>query len=147
MGSPAPRPAPPLPRTHWTRSRPPSPAADAHSWAQRAFPPYREEMTQMVDWDLAVATAATVTSGGPRVSVTEAADVVNELRRLTDIAERHVAAYTGLSAQVEHPPVLVVDRPDWVRVNIQGLQVVMDPVIEKLQAAQSTQSAQSAKPS
>jgi coenzyme F420 biosynthesis associated uncharacterized protein len=92
-------------------------------------------MTQMVDWDLAVATAATVTSGGPRVSVTEAAEVVLELRRVTDVAEQHVAAYTGLSAQIEHPPVLVVDRQDWVRVNVQGLQVVMDPVIEKLQAA------------
>jgi coenzyme F420 biosynthesis associated uncharacterized protein len=92
-------------------------------------------MTQMVDWDLAVATAATVTSGGPRVSVTEAADVVLELRRLTDVAESHVAAYTGLSAKVDHPPVLVVDRPDWVRVNVEGLQVVMDPVIEKLQSA------------
>ena len=89
----------------------------------------------MVDWDLAVATAATVISGGPRVSVTEAADVVNELRRLTDVAEEHVATYTGLRAQVDHPPVLVVDRPDWVRVNVEGLQVVMDPVIEKLQSA------------
>jgi coenzyme F420 biosynthesis associated uncharacterized protein len=92
-------------------------------------------MTQMVDWDLAVATAATVISGGPRVSVTEAADVVLELRRLTDVAEAHVAAYTGLSAKVDHPPVLVVDRPDWVRVNVEGLQIVMDPVIEKLQSA------------
>ncbi|WP_035847957.1 zinc-dependent metalloprotease [Cryptosporangium arvum] len=92
-------------------------------------------MTQMVDWDLAVSTAATLTGGGPRVSVTEAADVVLELRRLTDVAEQHVANYTGLSARVDHPPVQVVDRTDWVRTNVEGLQVVMDPVIEKLQAA------------
>ncbi|MFB9316538.1 zinc-dependent metalloprotease [Cryptosporangium minutisporangium] len=95
-------------------------------------------MTQMVDWDLAVSTAATLTGGGPRVSVTEAADVVLELRRLTDVAEEHVAAYTGLSAQVDHPPVQVVDRTDWVRSNVEGLQLVMDPVIEKLQAASAS---------
>ncbi|TQS40592.1 zinc-dependent metalloprotease [Cryptosporangium phraense] len=92
-------------------------------------------MTQMVDWDLAVSTAATLTAGGPRVSITDAADVVNELRRLTDVAEQHVAAYTGLSARIDHPPVQVVDRPDWVRSNVEGLQLVMDPVIEKIQAA------------
>jgi coenzyme F420 biosynthesis associated uncharacterized protein len=92
-------------------------------------------MTQMVDWDLAVSTAAAVGRGGPRVSYSEAADVVEQLRRLTDEAEQHVSAYTGLSAQVDHPPVRVVDRPDWVAANISGLRLVMDPVIDKLQEA------------
>jgi coenzyme F420 biosynthesis associated uncharacterized protein len=89
-------------------------------------------MTQMVDWDLAVATAGALVKSGPKVTYAEAADVVSELRRLTDLAERHVQEYTGLSAQVDHPPVRVVDRKDWVAANVTGLQQVMTPLIDQI---------------
>jgi coenzyme F420 biosynthesis associated uncharacterized protein len=89
-------------------------------------------MTQMVDWELAVATAGALVKTGPRVTFAEATDVVTELRELTDAAERHVREYTGLSAQVDHPPVRVVDRKDWVGANIDGLQRVMNPLIDQL---------------
>jgi len=92
----------------------------------------------MVDWDLAVSTAATLGKTGPKVTYDEATDVVGELRRLTDEAERHVQAYTGLAAQVAHPPVRVVDRRDWAAVNVGGLRQVITPVVDRLAAADRT---------
>lgn len=72
-------------------------------------------MAQFVDWDLAAATAGALSKSGPKASLDEATEVVNDLRRLTDEAAGHVIAYTGLQAQVTHPPVRVVDRRDWAR--------------------------------
>jgi coenzyme F420 biosynthesis associated uncharacterized protein len=94
-------------------------------------------MTQIVDWDLAVSTAGALGRSGPSVTYAEAAEVVSELRRLTDLAEEHVTAYTGLTPQVAHPPTRVVDRRDWAAVNVDGLRLVIGPVAEKLGADRS----------
>ncbi|GAA4200145.1 zinc-dependent metalloprotease [Actinocatenispora rupis] len=88
-------------------------------------------MTQFVDWDLAVATAGTISKAGPRVSYDEAAEVVGELRRLTDEAAGHVVRTTGLDSKVSHPPVRVVDRADWASTNLYGLRDVMTPLMER----------------
>jgi coenzyme F420 biosynthesis associated uncharacterized protein len=88
-------------------------------------------MAQFVDWDLAVATAGAVSKAGPRVSYDEAADVVGELRALTDEAAGHVLATTGLASRTTHPPVRVVDRADWAAINIDGLRTVMTPLMEE----------------
>ncbi|MFI1192748.1 zinc-dependent metalloprotease [Micromonospora sp. NPDC020750] len=89
-------------------------------------------MAQFVDWDLAAATAGALSKSGPRVSYAEAAEVVSELRRLTDEAAGHVADYTGLRSQVVHPPVRVVDRRDWAATNIAGLREVITPLVGRL---------------
>ncbi|HEX6970456.1 MAG TPA: zinc-dependent metalloprotease [Micromonosporaceae bacterium] len=89
-------------------------------------------MAQFVDWDLAAATAAAFGKTGPRVSYAEATDVVADLRRLTDEAARHVERFTGLRAQVAHPPVRVVDRRDWAATNIAGLREVTAPLADRL---------------
>jgi coenzyme F420 biosynthesis associated uncharacterized protein len=89
-------------------------------------------MAQLVDWDLAAATARRLRSAGPRVTYAEASEVVAELRRLTDEAAGHVADYTGLRPQVAHPPVRVVDRADWAGVNIEGLRKVVGPLMNQL---------------
>jgi coenzyme F420 biosynthesis associated uncharacterized protein len=89
-------------------------------------------MTQFVDWDLAATTAGALSKSGPRVTYDEAAAVVADLRRLTDEAAGHVAAYTGLTSRVDHPPVRIVDRRDWAQVNIDGLRSVVTPLITKL---------------
>ena len=93
---------------------------------------YRGVMAQLVDWDLAAATAATLSKSGPRVTYAEAAEVVSQLRELTDVAEGHVRGFTRLTARVEHPPVRVVDRPDWAAVNVEGLSSVLGPLMERL---------------
>ncbi|HEU4421310.1 MAG TPA: zinc-dependent metalloprotease, partial [Pilimelia sp.] len=89
-------------------------------------------MAQFVDWDLAAATAGALGKSGPRVSYDEAAEVVAQLRRLTDEATEHVAAYTGLRPQVDYPPVRIVDRRDWAGVNIAGLREVVTPLVSRL---------------
>jgi coenzyme F420 biosynthesis associated uncharacterized protein len=89
-------------------------------------------MAQFVDWDLAAATAGALGKSGPAVTYEEATQVVAELRALTDEAAGHVAAYTGLSAQVDHPPVRVVDRKDWAAVNIAGMREVVMPLVARI---------------
>ncbi|HET9518533.1 MAG TPA: zinc-dependent metalloprotease [Actinoplanes sp.] len=89
-------------------------------------------MAQFVDWDLAAATAGALGKSGPAVTYEQATQVVAQLRTLTDEAAGHVAAYTGLTAQVEHPPVRVVDRKDWAAVNISGLREVVGPLVARI---------------
>jgi len=87
-------------------------------------------MAQLVDWDLAAATAGALGKTGPAVSYTEATEVVTELRRLTDEAAEHVAGFTLLDAPPA--PARVVDRKDWAAVNISGLRQVINPLVSKL---------------
>ncbi|MEV7775257.1 zinc-dependent metalloprotease [Kitasatospora sp. NPDC086791] len=92
----------------------------------------------MVDWNLAVATATRLVRPGPEVSRAEAAAVVAELRRHALEAEEHVRGFTGMRssslARATATPVLVVDRPGWVRANVAGFRTVVQPLVEKLQA-------------
>ncbi|GIH18182.1 zinc-dependent metalloprotease [Rugosimonospora africana] len=89
-------------------------------------------MAQFVDWDLAAATAGALGKAGPTVSYSEAAEVVADLRRVTDEAANHVLEFTGMRPAVAHAPVRVVDRKDWASVNIAGLRQVINPLVAKL---------------
>src|SRR5438093_1320534 len=89
-------------------------------------------MAQFVDWDLAAATAATLGRSGPSVSYDEAAEVVADLRRLTDEAAAHVLEYTQMTPRTPNPGVRVVDRQDWAAANIAGLREVVTPLAERL---------------
>lgn len=92
----------------------------------------------MVDWDLAVATAVRLARPGPRVGRDEARAAVAELRRHAVEAERHVREYTRMgSAAVADTPVLVVDRPGWVRANVAGFRTVVRPLTERLASRRS----------
>ncbi len=85
-----------------------------------------------VDYDLAVATARRLAPAPPQVSAAEATAIVAELRGLAVRAEEHVRAVTGL---VPPGPILeatVVDRPGWAAANVEGFQVVLDPLADKL---------------
>ncbi|MFF0416018.1 zinc-dependent metalloprotease [Kitasatospora sp. NPDC004745] len=96
----------------------------------------------MVDWNLAVATATRLVRPGPEVSRAEAAAVVAELRRHALEAEEHVRAFTGMRssslAAAAATPVLVVDRPGWVRANVAGFRTVVQPLVDKLQARRAS---------
>lgn len=89
-------------------------------------------MAQLVDWDLAAATARTLGKGGPDVTLAEATEVVDQLRTLTDEAVGHVMTFTKMTPQVSHHPVRVVDRADWAAVNIAGLREVIGPLATTL---------------
>jgi coenzyme F420 biosynthesis associated uncharacterized protein len=88
----------------------------------------------MIDWDLAVATATRLVRPGPEISRDEAREAVAELRRFAGEAERHVREYTGLGEPNTGTPVLVVDRPGWVQANVAGFRTVIQPLATKLKA-------------
>lgn len=85
-----------------------------------------------IDWDVAVATAKALVRPGPVITPEEAHDVVAELRSMVPDAERHVAAYTGLTIPDVDVPVSVVDRVGWVKANVDGFRIALEPLVDKL---------------
>ena len=86
----------------------------------------------MIDWDTAISTGVRFARQGPQVSLTDARAVVAELRGLTTVVQQPVREVTGLTSQGAVGPVAVVDRPGWIRANVSGFQVVLEPLAEKL---------------
>lgn len=94
---------------------------------------------EMVDWNLAVATATRLVRPGPEVSRDEARAIVAELRRHAKSSEEHVRSFTRMARpgpegeQPHDTPVLVVDRAGWIRANVAGFRAVLRPLLEKMQ--------------
>ena len=86
----------------------------------------------MIDWDVAVSTAVRFARPGPQVSLAEARQTVAELRELSVAVERPVREVTGLQSKVAPGKVAVVDRPGWIRANVDGFRVVLDPLAEQM---------------
>ncbi|MCX4780156.1 zinc-dependent metalloprotease [Streptomyces sp. NBC_01264] len=87
---------------------------------------------EMVDWNLAVATATRLVRPGPEVSRDEARAVVAELRRHAKTSERHVREFTRMMPEGMTPvdtPVLVVDRAGWVKANVAGFRELLSPLL------------------
>jgi coenzyme F420 biosynthesis associated uncharacterized protein len=72
---------------------------------------------------------------GPEIDRAEAEHVVSELRRDAALAEGHVRGYTLLETESATAPVVVVDRAGWVQANVDGLRLVIDPLVAKLRAS------------
>jgi coenzyme F420 biosynthesis associated uncharacterized protein len=87
----------------------------------------------MIDWDLAVRVGSRLAGDGPVVSRAEASGVVDELRAGAEKSTPLVRDFTGLVAQERTAPVLVVDRPGWIRANADGFATVIAPIVAKLQ--------------
>ncbi|MFJ8011602.1 zinc-dependent metalloprotease [Streptomyces sp. NPDC096339] len=91
---------------------------------------------EMVDWNLAVATATRLVRPGPEVGRDEARAVVAELRAHARTSERHVREFTRMipdGATVPDTPVLVVDRAGWVKANVAGFRELLQPLLGKMQ--------------
>jgi coenzyme F420 biosynthesis associated uncharacterized protein len=86
----------------------------------------------MIDWDVAISTGVRWARPGPQVSLGEARAVVAELRALADTVSEPVRAVTGMSGPGDGGWVAVVDRPGWIRANVDGFRVVLDPLAEHL---------------
>jgi coenzyme F420 biosynthesis associated uncharacterized protein len=86
----------------------------------------------MIDWELAISTGVRFARQGPQVSLADARAVVAELRGLTAVVQQPVREVTGLTSQTSAGPVAVVDRPGWIRANVGGFRVVLEPLAEKL---------------
>jgi coenzyme F420 biosynthesis associated uncharacterized protein len=87
---------------------------------------------QMIDWDLAISTGARWAKSGPQVSLNEARQTVAELRGLAGAVQTPVRELTGLHSAGPQGPVAVVDRPGWIRANVGGFRVVLDPLADRL---------------
>src|SRR5215469_5380882 len=86
----------------------------------------------MIDWDLAISTGVRWARPGPQVSLAEAKAVVAELHGLAAAVAEPVQEVTGMFSAEETGQVAVVDRPGWIRANIDGFRVVLDPLVEHL---------------
>jgi coenzyme F420 biosynthesis associated uncharacterized protein len=86
----------------------------------------------MIDWDIAISTGVRWVRPGPQVSLTEARAVVAELRELAVAVAEPVQRVTGMFSTEDIGQVAVVDRPGWIRANVDGFRVVLDPLAEHL---------------
>lgn len=86
----------------------------------------------MVDWELAVALGSRLAGEGPVVSRSEADEAVAELRAGANRSTGLVREFTGLDAPDGTAPILVVDRPGWIRANAEGFAIATRPMMEKL---------------
>jgi coenzyme F420 biosynthesis associated uncharacterized protein len=86
----------------------------------------------MIDWQVATATGVRWVRPGPQVSMAEARKVVAELRQLADTVAEPVRELTGLPGSPDDGRVAVVDRPGWIRANVDGFRVVFDPLVQRM---------------
>jgi coenzyme F420 biosynthesis associated uncharacterized protein len=87
----------------------------------------------MIDWNVAASTATRWVRPGPQVTLAEARRVVAELREQAAVVAEPVRSVTGLSGDGEGGQVAIVDRPGWIKANISGFEVVLDPLVERMQ--------------
>jgi coenzyme F420 biosynthesis associated uncharacterized protein len=91
-----------------------------------------EAPAEMIDWQLAVATARRLTRPGPETTRAEAREVVADLRAFAEAAEAPVREFTGLDGSAHFAPVVVVDRGGWVQANADGMRELITPLTRKL---------------
>jgi len=86
----------------------------------------------MIDWNLAVQTGTRLLRPGPQVGHEEARAVVEQLRELSRDAQGYVRDFTGMRAEEDPAPATIVDRPGWIRANVDGFRVVLEPLMEQM---------------
>jgi coenzyme F420 biosynthesis associated uncharacterized protein len=87
----------------------------------------------MIDWNVATSTGVRWARPGPQVGLAEARKVVAELRGLAAAVQEPVREVTGLPGSGDGGTVAVVDRPGWIRANVDGFRVVLDPLVVHMQ--------------
>ncbi|MGH3201483.1 MAG: zinc-dependent metalloprotease [Streptosporangiaceae bacterium] len=100
----------------------------------------------MIDWDLAISTGTRWARPGPQVSLAEARRTVSELRDLAGAVQQPVSEVTGMGTNGNGAlgRVAVVDRPGWIRANVDGFRVVLEPLVDQLrERTQGNSNAQS----
>lgn len=90
----------------------------------------------MIDWDVAVATGVRWARPGPQVSLAEARRCVAELRELANTVHEPVQQVSGLVSPETSGRIAVVDRPGWIRANVDGFRVVLEPLVQHLREHQ-----------
>ncbi|WP_304455693.1 zinc-dependent metalloprotease [Nocardiopsis sp. YSL2] len=88
----------------------------------------------MIDWDVAVNTGVRLVRPGPQVDLSDARQAVAQLRELSTVAAGHVRDFTGMNPLEPAGPAVIVDRPGWIRANVDGFRVVLEPVLQQMAA-------------
>ncbi|MFC7329250.1 zinc-dependent metalloprotease [Marinactinospora rubrisoli] len=86
----------------------------------------------MIDWDVAVNTGARLVRPGPQVDLAEAREAVAQLRELSVTAQGHVREFTGMHSLEPAGPAVIVDRPGWIKANVDGFRVVLEPLLDRM---------------
>jgi coenzyme F420 biosynthesis associated uncharacterized protein len=86
----------------------------------------------MIDWEVATSTGVRWVRPGPQVGIAEARKVVAELRQLAAVVAEPVHELTGLPGSDDDGKVAIVDRPGWIRANVDGFRVVLDPLVDRM---------------
>ncbi|GAB3211316.1 zinc-dependent metalloprotease [Marinactinospora endophytica] len=92
------------------------------------------KIVSFIDWDVAVNTGVRLVRPGPQVELDEARAAVLQLRELSVTAQRHVREFTDMHSLEPAGPAVIVDRPGWIRANVDGFRVVLEPILERLAA-------------
>jgi coenzyme F420 biosynthesis associated uncharacterized protein len=71
------------------------------------------------------------------VSLADARRTVAELRDLALTVAEPVQEVTGMISAEEVGRIAVVDRPGWIRANVDGFRVVLEPLVEQLRNRQN----------
>src|SRR5699024_6840601 len=92
----------------------------------------------VIDWDVAVNTGIRLVRPGPQVGLSDARQAVVQLRELSAVAAGHVRDFTKMNPLEPAGPAVIVDRPGWIRANVDGFRVVLEPVLEQMGAERLT---------
>ncbi|OUM43888.1 zinc-dependent metalloprotease [Arthrobacter sedimenti] len=92
---------------------------------------------QLVNWDVAASTAASLTPAGPTMKPAEIARAVQNMRELADASVGHVHTISRLDAarDLRDSELLIVDRASWSRANSQSFRTLMEPALDQLAAS------------
>ncbi len=91
--------------------------------------------TDVIDWNLALATGARLAPRGPDMELDQARATVRQLRRLAQEAIDPVRECTDLVAPTDAPPAAVIDRKAWIESNIDAFRFVLHPVLDRVRSS------------
>ncbi|QCW78205.1 coenzyme F420 biosynthesis-associated protein [Streptomyces sp. S6] len=93
---------------------------------------------EMVDWNLAVATATRLVRPGPEITPRgRPGRRSRSCGRHAKASEEHVRAFTRMipeGTEPEDTPVLVVDRAGWIKANVAGFRELLRPLLAKMES-------------
>lgn len=89
----------------------------------------------LIDWDLALATAKRLQSPGPQLSEPLARAVCDQLRELAEVATAHVQAVTRLEPAADPGDVAIMDRASWAASNLASFPMLAGPLLDRAAAS------------
>jgi len=89
---------------------------------------------QLVNWDIAASTAASLTPAGPTMAPKDVARAVENMRSLAEASVGHVHTISRLDAarDLRDSELLVVDRASWSTANAQSFRALLQPALDQL---------------